>query len=203
MKLEENGYVSQIDGNNAVTAAGKKAKLVFKISENPGIAALKLSATYDSNVMTLSEIQNGNIFTNALFTPSPTVNNPATVTWASTADSTNNGELVTFIFDVNKDAEIGEYPVNFTVEANNANEEAVGVIKTIGYVCVVNNEYGDANGDGNINLKDVTRVLKHLSGWGVTIDEYAADVNVDGKVNLQDVTRLLKYLANWNVKLGE
>ncbi len=62
--------------------------------------------------------------------------------------------------------------------------------------------YGDANGDGKVNVSDVTALLKYIAGWGVTIDTEAADVDLSEKVNLSDVVMLLKYLANWRVYLG-
>ena len=58
--------------------------------------------------------------------------------------------------------------------------------------------YGDANGDGNVNLDDVTHMLKYIAGWeGITIIEKAGDVTSDGNINLEDVTHLLKYIAGW------
>ena len=65
--------------------------------------------------------------------------------------------------------------------------------------------YGDANGDGRINLADVTTMLKVIAKWELTdYDEAAADVNVDGTVNLADVTKLLRFIAEWvDVRLGE
>lgn len=60
---------------------------------------------------------------------------------------------------------------------------------------------GDVNSDGEVNLADVTLLLKHLASWDVTVSE-AADVNGDEAVNLADVTLLLKYLAGWDVALG-
>lgn len=62
--------------------------------------------------------------------------------------------------------------------------------------------YGDSNGDGAVDLSDVTLLLKHLASWEVEIDNKSADVNADGDVNLADATLLLKHLAGWDVVLG-
>lgn len=66
-------------------------------------------------------------------------------------------------------------------------------------------KYGDADGDGVINAKDVTVLRRHLAGgWSVTVNLANADVNADGIVNAKDVTILRRYLAGgWGVELGK
>lgn len=54
---------------------------------------------------------------------------------------------------------------------------------------------GDINGDGKVNNKDLTRLLKYLAGEGVTVNETLLDTNGDGKVNNKDLTRLLRYVS--------
>ena len=61
---------------------------------------------------------------------------------------------------------------------------------------------GDCNGDGGINLSDVTLLLQHIAKWDVVLHTLAADVNVDDSISLSDVTLLLQYIAGWNVTLG-
>lgn len=66
--------------------------------------------------------------------------------------------------------------------------------------------YGDANGDGVINLKDVTELRRLLSKEDFDVDglDGNPDANADGIVNLKDVTILQRYLAGgWNVDLPE
>ncbi len=62
---------------------------------------------------------------------------------------------------------------------------------------------GDANGDGKVDLRDVTVTARYFAGgWDVTINEKNADVNGDNKVDLKDVVLVRRYLAGgWNVKL--
>lgn len=61
---------------------------------------------------------------------------------------------------------------------------------------------GDVNGDGSVDLKDVTYMRRALVGWEDTIIEAAADVNRDGSVDLKDLVILRRYLAGgWNIEL--
>lgn len=54
-------------------------------------------------------------------------------------------------------------------------------------------EFGDVNGDGVTNSKDLTRLMKYAAG--VDVEIFDADLNRDGKINAKDLTRLMKYLA--------
>ena len=62
---------------------------------------------------------------------------------------------------------------------------------------------GDADADGEVNLKDVVLLRRWLAGgWDAEIDESAADVDGDNAVTLQDVVRITRYLAGgWDVTL--
>ena len=57
---------------------------------------------------------------------------------------------------------------------------------------------GDADGNGQITLSDVSTILKHIAKWDVEIDP-VADFNSDGTINLNDASLVLQYIAKWNV----
>lgn len=59
--------------------------------------------------------------------------------------------------------------------------------------------YGDVNGDGNINAKDATLILRYSVGKlteDQKFDEVAANVNADDRVNAKDATLILRYSVN-------
>jgi len=62
--------------------------------------------------------------------------------------------------------------------------------------------FGDANGDSEVNGKDLILLRQSLAGWDVEMDETAADCNGDGEVNGKDLILLRQYLAGWDVELG-
>ncbi len=55
---------------------------------------------------------------------------------------------------------------------------------------------GDINGDGRINVADVTLLAKYVKAHGVGVEAVTAalDVNGDGRINVADVTLLAKYV---------
>ena len=63
--------------------------------------------------------------------------------------------------------------------------------------------YGDANADGKVDRKDLTRLAQYFARWTVEIDMDASDANGDGTVDRKDLTRLAQYFARWDVELGK
>jgi hypothetical protein len=60
---------------------------------------------------------------------------------------------------------------------------------------------GDVNGDGSVNISDVTALIDYLlSGNASGISLSGADCNQDNSVNISDVTSLIDYLLSgtWN-----
>ena len=56
---------------------------------------------------------------------------------------------------------------------------------------------GDVNGDGVLNLTDVTTLLTLILNEGPSVSSCpAGDYNGDGVINLTDVTMLLTYILN-------
>lgn len=51
----------------------------------------------------------------------------------------------------------------------------------------------DVNGDGEVDTKDLTRLMKYVSGADVTVS--SSDINLDGVVNTKDISRLMKFIA--------
>ena len=62
--------------------------------------------------------------------------------------------------------------------------------------------YGDLNGDGAINNRDMALMQQFINKWDVQIDEAAADVNKDGAINNRDLALLQQYINKWDVTLG-
>ena len=62
--------------------------------------------------------------------------------------------------------------------------------------------YGDLNGDGKVNIRDLGLLQQKLNGWNITIVETAADLNGDQKINIRDLGLLQQHLNGWNIQFG-
>ncbi len=68
--------------------------------------------------------------------------------------------------------------------------------------------YGDANGDGEINMDDVILLRKYITKFDYDTNtsgenvEAGADANGDGKINMKDVILLRQYIANYDYETG-
>jgi hypothetical protein len=60
----------------------------------------------------------------------------------------------------------------------------------------------DLNGDGKVNINDVTYLQRAIAKIVTLSDETKADLSLDGKVDINDVTMLQKYLADMSVGTG-
>ena len=56
---------------------------------------------------------------------------------------------------------------------------------------------GDVNGDGRVNVSDVTTLVNMILGV-IPKDETRADINGDGKINVSDVTALVNIILGIN-----
>ncbi|MBQ9428432.1 MAG: hypothetical protein IJU41_02675, partial [Clostridia bacterium] len=87
----------------------------------------------------------------------------------------------------------GEYilPVTFTAEDGKITFAAKN--QTV-YACASAPlvTYGDANGDGDLSLGDVLRILRHLSDPTVTLDKAAADITHSRSIQLLDALTTLR-----------
>lgn len=60
---------------------------------------------------------------------------------------------------------------------------------------------GSVNGDGRINLADVTAILRYIISAENEIDTVAADVDGNGTADLRDAVMLLRYIGGWDLRL--
>lgn len=69
------------------------------------------------------------------------------------------------------------------------------------YYLLGNALLGDANGDGYVNVNDVTAIQRHAAELELLegINFHAADINGDGNVSVDDATELQRFLAEYIV----
>ena len=87
---------------------------------------------------------------------------------------------------------------NFQARLYSKMYDELAVLYRDGYTSIYNKP-GDANGDTEVNIEDVTYIQK--AGLGVAKANDKCDLNGDGRVSILDVTVLQKYLAGYDVTL--
>ena len=59
--------------------------------------------------------------------------------------------------------------------------------------------YGDVDKNGTVDIQDVIRLMKYVSGMPVdNLDMSVCDITEDGEITIFDVMRLQKMLSNWD-----
>ena len=61
------------------------------------------------------------------------------------------------------------------------------------YIDRWSNATGDINGDGEINVSDVTALINKILGSS-TYSDAVCDINGDGEINVSDVTALINLI---------
>lgn len=103
---------------SVVTEAGETVDVTISVKNNPGIASIKLSVTYDDS-MTLNSITYNSTIGGMSQQPQ-TKDSPVTLNWFNgSADSYGDWVFATLSFTVNDNAAIGDYDVTVTYEADN------------------------------------------------------------------------------------
>ena len=189
--------------SSATARAGQQVKLTVSVVNNPGIATAVLKLVYDKNVLTLTDAENGELFSDLTVGLRCVLDNYP--------DVTDDGVAMTLTFTVSPDAAAGQYTVKaVSNDISNAELEDVVINFAAGVVTVVDDEvvYGDVNGDGSVNTKDLIMLRKYISNLddetGISIIDVAdgADANADGTVSLKDLVLLRKYIADYDDESG-
>ena len=182
---------------------GSTVTLEVEITNNPGFSYMKLAAEYDSAVFEFVGATNGAV-SNEDFEVSG-----KNMLWSTDTDAKSDGLLVTLTFNVKEKAEEGEYAVGVRlIECFDGDEEEVSLKVTDGTVKIADIMYGDVNGDGKVDGRDMIRLKKYLANYddetGISTVEIfgGADCNGDNKVDGRDLIRLKKYLANYDDETG-
>ena len=116
-------------------------------------------------------------------------------------DESDETEKIVFTFDDEKVLSV-KFIANYVYDSERVEESMEFLIeyKTENFFL-----FGDANQDGEVQSKDITRILNHIRDAGnypfTSTQLLASDVNLDGKVDDYDVSILAKYLTNYSITL--
>ena len=190
---------------------GETITVNVSLKNNPGIAAMRIQMVYDNSVFSLIGLEYNSKMGGETNPPEDLSNSqsPFVLYWNNggmITDYTEDGVFATLTFKVSENAAKGR---SYTISAvydpdeiyngqdDNVSFEIING-KYVVYDCVA----GDIDGNGKVNMRDLTVLQRNYSGWtGLELNTPVMDANGDGKTNIRDVTTLQRYLAGWDVEL--
>ena len=113
----------------------------------------------------------------------------------------NPDEYVGYIKGYHQASEVDYYVFGADESGHRYQQPVFGELDPHHFTVNISFTRGDVNGDGTVNISDVTALINYLlSGDATSVKVDAADSNQDGNVNISDVTALINYLlqGTWN-----
>ena len=188
---------------DAKACYGNTFTVAIRTQRNPGVVAFRLRVQYDTDLLELVNAEEG-AFAGITFGPLDAER--FTFTWCDAIhpDNATNDVVVLLTFCTKEGTDPTETVISVSydqADVYNAAWEGVYFSTVSGMVKLTNVIPGDANGDGNVNVRDLGLLQQYLNGWDVNIVLEACDVNADGNVNVRDLGLFQQYLNGWSVEL--
>ena len=195
-----------VDSKNAMI--GQTVSVNISLKNNPGITSMRINVAYDSAVLRLTGVEYNIAMGGQSVLPEniEMLDGTLILYWTDGfQDFVSDDVFATLTFEVSPDA-VANTTTSISVtydteDIYDADEENVLFVTEDGIITFIDYIPGDINGDGVVNTKDTTRLMRYLAGWDVEVNEAALDVNGDDIVNTKDTTRLMRYLAGWDVEI--
>ena len=200
-----NGWVQINDGSTVSTfsvchpvdwnASGLNAYIVTDYDKNKKIAStMKVAITSTAYGGVLIDGYKQNVIYK-LKRPSTVPTNPNNLLLGAPNGADLNKFQVGYVFD-KKDKYFWKPSSGYRAEAGSAflrltNTQAGNTTKV--YIDRWNKATGDINGDGEINVSDVTALINKILGSS-TYSDAVCDINGDGEINVSDVTALINLI---------
>lgn len=132
---------AELSGGNVDAENGKTIQYAVTLENNPGLWAVKFTASYDSEALKLTAVKAGDIFTEEEITsPQELADTPYVFLGVKNAleNTDKEGVVVTLEFEVDQDAQAKDYEVKLEVtQAINLEGQDISVAAKSGTVSVV------------------------------------------------------------------
>ena len=132
---------AELSGGYVDAENGKTVQYAVTLENNPGLWAVKFTASYDSEALKLTAVKAGDIFTEEEITPPQELTDTPYVFLGvkNTLENTDKeGVVVTLEFEVDKDAQAKDYEVKLEVtQAINLEGQDISVAAKNGNISVV------------------------------------------------------------------
>lgn len=201
---EDPGYqtTAAIAISSLTAYPGDTIRIPVSIRSNPGISAMKLTITYDTELLEYQEAAFDQAFLDAA--GAQTCINAETagkviLDWVQgQGEYSGSGDFAVLTFKVKAVTEDGDAALTITYDPedifNKDHENQTFQIEN-GTVQIKKLRPGDINGDGSVNINDALLLLRYVCELDQDQVLGNPDVTGDGKVNNKDVVTLLRFVA--------
>lgn len=201
---EDPGYqtTAAIAISSLTAYPGDTIRIPVSIRSNPGISAMKLTITYDTELLEYQEAAFDQAFLDAA--GAQTCVNAETagkviLDWVQgQGEYSGSGDFAVLTLKVKAVTEDGDAALTITYDPedifNKYHENQTFQIEN-GTVQVKKLRPGDINGDGSVNINDALLLLRYVCELDQDQVLGNPDVTGDGKVNNKDVVTLLRFVA--------
>ncbi len=194
-------------------AANSYVDVTIEITENPGIASMGLTLTFDED-LTLVGATNGAAFSELTMTPPAQLKKQGSVVgscrfaWLGNDNCTELGTILTLRFQVSSGAVLyKDCPISISCDAGDILDNSRNPIELTavsGKVTVIDYVPGDVDDSGYINMLDVLTLCQYYvdgckydpNGYGVNIIPESGDVDANGKINMLDALTICQYYVD-------
>ena len=179
---------------SASVEAGNSATLALSLSNNTGIAGISVTLKPDA-ALSITGVTDNGVFSGFTYATN--------IVFDSDSNVEANGTIATVTVEVPSGTEAGEYSIQVIVRecvdiaGNDVEIAAVNATITVEEETVI--VYGDADGNGKVNTRDIVLIRRSLAGFpdAVIADPVAADADASGKVNTRDIVLIRRNLAGF------
>lgn len=201
---EDPGYqtTAAIAISSLTAYPGDTIQIPVSIRSNPGISAMKLTITYDTELLEYQEAAFDQAFLDAA--GAQTCINAETagkiiLDWVQgQGEYSGSGDFAVLTFKVKAVTEDADAALTITYDPedifNKDHENQTFQIEN-GTVQIKKLRPGDINGDGSVNINDALLLLRYVCELDQDQVLGNPDVTGDGKVNNKDVVTLLRFVA--------
>lgn len=166
------------------------------ISDNPGISAMKVSISYDQNILTPVNAEKTSLLGGAVIKGEKQEDGIYNVLWYNTKDINENGVIYKVKFKVNENANINSETklkvTSVTGDVCDAQHNDIELNDATGVINIKEKLYGDVYEDDVLNSHDVLLLQQYLTELAQFTDHQLllADMTNDNEVNMQDLVVL-------------
>ena len=193
---------AEIFVKNVNAQPGETIEVPVCIENNTGIASVRMQLTYDSDALTPTGVEAGNLSGGAQIAGNAGQTGEYYILWSNAEDVAGDGCLVNVIFTVSESISVGESSeISLSYEegdiCNEAHDDLSVKVKP-GNVFIKDILLGDVYEDEKLNSHDILLLQQYMT----ELTEFSrhqmelGDMDEDGDVTMKDVVALAKALVS-------